>query len=143
MLSKKIWLVPYFSLMFTQVLESLWRAYGFIYDKKNVSYPPPPPHDIHVRHDKQWQKPSYWFPTQVLERLKTVYGDMYHEKNVAISGTHTHSGVAGYFQYFLFTITSSGFIHDSYDNLVDGIYRVCTIIFVSFIFVCFLLSLFY
>ncbi|PIK36428.1 Neutral ceramidase B [Apostichopus japonicus] len=59
----------------------------------------------------------------VLERLKTVYGDMYHEKNVAISGTHTHSGVAGYFQYFLFTITSSGFIHDSYDNLVDGIYR--------------------
>ncbi|KAJ8022964.1 Neutral ceramidase [Holothuria leucospilota] len=58
----------------------------------------------------------------VLERLKTVYGDLYTEKNVAISSTHTHSGVAGYLQYFLFNIPASGFIHDSYDNFVDGIY---------------------
>lgn len=49
---------------------------------------------------------------------------MYTEKNVAICGTHTHSGPAGYLQYFVFDATSQGFVHDAYDNLVEGIFQV-------------------
>lgn len=59
----------------------------------------------------------------VFERLKTLYGDLYTEKNVVICGTHTHSGLAGYLQYFVFDATSQGFVHDSYDNLVEGIFQ--------------------
>ncbi|XP_071828827.1 putative neutral ceramidase C [Apostichopus japonicus] len=59
----------------------------------------------------------------VFERLKTLYGSMYTEKNVAICGTHTHSGPAGYLQYFVFDATSQGFVHDAYDNLVEGIFQ--------------------
>ena len=42
---------------------------------------------------------------------------------VIISGTHTHSGNAGYFDYFVFEITSSGFIKDSTDAIIDGVYE--------------------
>ena len=35
-------------------------------------------------------------------------------------GTHTHSGPAGYFDYFLFQFTSKGFIDDVLYSLVTG-----------------------
>ncbi|CAK8565859.1 unnamed protein product [Lathyrus sativus] len=59
--------------------------------------------------------------TKVVERLKARYGEMYTEKNVAISGTHTHAGPGGYLQYFLYIITSYGFVRQSFDVIVDGI----------------------
>jgi len=40
---------------------------------------------------------------------------------VCISGTHTHSGPAGFFQYLLYDITSLGFINATFDALVNGI----------------------
>lgn len=49
------------------------------------------------------------------------YGDLYTENNVAISGTHTHAGPGGYLQYFLYIITSYGFVRQSFDVIVDGI----------------------
>lgn len=49
------------------------------------------------------------------------YGDLYTEKNVAISGTHTHAAPGGYLQYFLYIITSFGFVRQSFDIIVDGI----------------------
>ncbi|CAI0540489.1 unnamed protein product [Linum tenue] len=58
---------------------------------------------------------------KVLERLKARYGDLYTEKNVAISGIHTHAGPAGYLQYVVYTVTSLGFVRQSFDALVDGI----------------------
>eukprot|EP00249_Psilotum_nudum_P021612 c28173_g1_i1 orf=226-2568(-) len=58
---------------------------------------------------------------EVLARLKERYGDLYNENNVAISGTHTHSGPGGYLQYVLYIVTSLGFIHQSFNALVDGI----------------------
>ena len=39
-----------------------------------------------------------------MEKLKAVYGDLYGNDNVLISGIHTHSGPAGYFQYVLFEV---------------------------------------
>lgn len=40
---------------------------------------------------------------------------------MAISGTHTHSGPAGFLQYVLFQITSFGYVKETFDAWVDGI----------------------
>ncbi|XP_031249754.1 neutral ceramidase 2 [Pistacia vera] len=58
---------------------------------------------------------------KVLERLKARYGDLYTEQNVAISGIHTHAGPGGYLQYVVYIVTSLGFVHQSFDVIVDGI----------------------
>ncbi|KAL5706258.1 ceramidase [Ranunculus cassubicifolius] len=58
---------------------------------------------------------------KVLERLRSRYGDVYNEENLAISGTHTHAGPAGYLQYVVYSITSLGFVQQSFDAIVDAI----------------------
>ncbi|XP_042051451.1 neutral ceramidase 2-like [Salvia splendens] len=58
---------------------------------------------------------------KVLERLKSRYGELYNEGNVAISGTHTHAGPGGYLQYVTYSITSLGFVPQSFDALVTAI----------------------
>ena len=42
--------------------------------------------------------------SQVVEKLQLLYGTTYSHHNVLISGTHTHGGPAGYFQYVLFEV---------------------------------------
>lgn len=49
------------------------------------------------------------------------YGNLYNEENVAISGTHTHAGPAGYLQYVVYSVTSLGFVHQSFDAIVTAI----------------------
>ncbi|KAK1881066.1 Neutral ceramidase [Dissostichus eleginoides] len=51
------------------------------------------------------------------------YGDLYRQDNVVLSGTHTHSGPAGYFQYTLFMISCKGFMKESIEPLVNGIVK--------------------
>ncbi|KAI3464734.1 hypothetical protein Pfo_021397 [Paulownia fortunei] len=58
---------------------------------------------------------------KVLERLKSRYGELYNEENVAISGTHTHAGPGGYLQYVTYSVTSLGFVPQSFDALVTAI----------------------
>ncbi|CAN9508829.1 unnamed protein product [Ophioblennius macclurei] len=60
---------------------------------------------------------------EVLQALQEKYGDMYRQDNVVLSGTHTHAGLAGYFQYTLFMITSKGYIPAAVQPLVDGIVK--------------------
>ncbi|XP_078422053.1 neutral ceramidase isoform X2 [Cetorhinus maximus] len=60
---------------------------------------------------------------EVLKRLKSKYGDLYRQDNVVLSGTHTHSGPAGYFQYTLCLITSKGYIKPSINALINGIIK--------------------
>lgn len=69
------------------------------------------------------------FELQVSDRLKAnpKYAGMYTGKNVVLSGTHTHSGPAGFMQYLLFDITSKGWVQQSFDSLVDGILLVSLI----------------
>lgn len=62
---------------------------------------------------------------QVLKALQVKYGDLYRQDNVVLSGTHTHCGPAGYFQYTLFMISSKGYIKASMEPLVNGIVKVC------------------
>ncbi|XP_070707984.1 neutral ceramidase [Pempheris klunzingeri] len=60
---------------------------------------------------------------EVLQALKVKYGDLYRRDNVVLSGTHTHCGPGGYFQYTLFMISSSGYIKASIEPLVNGIVK--------------------
>eukprot|EP00744_Colponema_vietnamica_P001132 GILI01001912.1.p2 GENE.GILI01001912.1~~GILI01001912.1.p2 ORF type:complete len:715 (+),score=240.03 GILI01001912.1:68-2212(+) len=59
----------------------------------------------------------------VVDKLKARYGDLYKHENVMLSGTHTHSGPGGYSMYTLYDITSLGFIKESYDSFVEGIFQ--------------------
>uniref|UniRef100_K4BVU6 Neutral ceramidase n=1 Tax=Solanum lycopersicum TaxID=4081 RepID=K4BVU6_SOLLC len=58
---------------------------------------------------------------KLLERLKSRYGNIYSEDNVAISGTHTHAGPGGYLQYVTFSVTSLGFVPQSFEAIVTAI----------------------
>ncbi|XP_017579289.1 neutral ceramidase [Pygocentrus nattereri] len=60
---------------------------------------------------------------EVLKELEVKYGDLYRQDNVILSGTHTHSGLAGYFQYTLFMITSKGYLKSSTQPIVRGIVK--------------------
>ncbi|VVA25747.1 PREDICTED: neutral ceramidase [Prunus dulcis] len=58
---------------------------------------------------------------KVLDKLKSRFGDLYTEENVAISGIHTHAGPGGYLQYLVYSITSLGFVQQSFDAIVNAI----------------------
>ncbi|XP_053165767.1 neutral ceramidase isoform X2 [Hemicordylus capensis] len=58
---------------------------------------------------------------EVMKQLKHKYGDLYRQDNVILSGTHTHSGPAGYFQYTTFLIAGKGLIQPSLHAIVNGI----------------------
>nr|KAF6454764.1 N-acylsphingosine amidohydrolase 2B [Rousettus aegyptiacus] len=58
---------------------------------------------------------------EVLNRLHSKYGSLYRRDNVILSGTHTHSGPAGYFQYTVFIIASEGFSNCTFEYMVTGI----------------------
>uniref|UniRef100_H0Z3T5 Neutral ceramidase n=1 Tax=Taeniopygia guttata TaxID=59729 RepID=H0Z3T5_TAEGU len=60
---------------------------------------------------------------QVLKRLRSKYGELYRRDNVILSGTHTHSGPGGYFQYTLFWITSKGLVQPALSSIVNGIVK--------------------
>ncbi|KAF6266801.1 neutral ceramidase [Scenedesmus sp. NREL 46B-D3] len=57
---------------------------------------------------------------RVLQRLEALYGGLYSKDNVLLSGTHTHASPAGFLQYVLYSVTSLGFVRQSFDALVDG-----------------------
>lgn len=65
---------------------------------------------------------------KVLRALQVKYGDLYRQENLVLSGTHTHCGPAGYFQYTLFMVTSKGFMKASIKPLVNGIVKVCVLL---------------
>nr|XP_027805056.1 neutral ceramidase [Marmota flaviventris] len=60
---------------------------------------------------------------EVLNRLQSKYGSLYRRDNVILSGTHTHSGPAGYFQYTIFVIASEGFSNRTFEYMVTGIVK--------------------
>ncbi|XP_074855615.1 putative neutral ceramidase C [Carettochelys insculpta] len=60
---------------------------------------------------------------EVIKQLKSKYGELYRQDNVILSGTHTHSGPAGYFQYTIFLLTSKGLIKPSLNAIVNGIIK--------------------
>lgn len=68
---------------------------------------------------------QFFFPfLKVLKRLQSKYGSLYRRDNVILSGTHTHSGPAGFFQYTVFVIASEGFSNRTFEHMVTGIMKV-------------------
>lgn len=58
----------------------------------------------------------------ILEGVKALGAgySMYGQPNVAITGTHSHSGPGGWFNYLLPQVTSLGFDRQGYQAIVDG-----------------------
>ncbi len=58
----------------------------------------------------------------ILEGVKALGSgySMYGQPNVAITGTHSHSGPGGWFNYLLPQVTSLGFDRQGYQAIVDG-----------------------
>jgi len=46
---------------------------------------------------------------------------LYTEENVAISGIHTHAGPGGYLQYVVYSVTSLGFVKQSFDAIANAV----------------------
>jgi len=62
---------------------------------------------------------SWTIKRGILQKLKEV-GVNLRSDQLIISGTHTHSGPAGSFDYFSFQVTSGGYIDDVTTAIVDG-----------------------
>ncbi|XP_021094772.1 neutral ceramidase isoform X2 [Heterocephalus glaber] len=60
---------------------------------------------------------------EVMNRLKSKYGSLYRRDNVILSGSHTHSGPGGFFQYTLFVLASKGFSNRTFEYMVSGIMK--------------------
>ncbi|KAL6087034.1 hypothetical protein STEG23_020917 [Scotinomys teguina] len=60
---------------------------------------------------------------EVLKRLQSKYGSLYRRDNVILSGTHTHSGPAGFFQNTLYILASEGFSNRTFQYIVSGIMK--------------------
>lgn len=59
---------------------------------------------------------------KVIEELNSQLGEgIFTTENLSISGTHTHSGPAGFLQYVLYQVTSLGFVQETFDAWVKGI----------------------
>uniref|UniRef100_U5ESX4 Neutral ceramidase n=1 Tax=Corethrella appendiculata TaxID=1370023 RepID=U5ESX4_9DIPT len=66
---------------------------------------------------------SYYVKRDVLTRLKQYYGNLFTEANLIISGTHTHSTPGGAMKSVLYDMSILGFIKETYNALVNGIYE--------------------
>ncbi|KER28637.1 hypothetical protein T265_13542 [Opisthorchis viverrini] len=66
---------------------------------------------------------SQLLKTQVVMELQKRYDGIFNHSNVLLSATHTHSGPGGYFQYFLYSVTSLGFVKQNFDAMVTGIIK--------------------
>jgi neutral ceramidase len=59
---------------------------------------------------------------RVLDAINVQLGEgVYTTDNLSISGTHTHSGPAGYLQYLLYQVTSLGYVDETFQAWVEGI----------------------
>ncbi|KAF8756647.1 Neutral/alkaline non-lysosomal ceramidase, C-terminal [Rhizoctonia solani] len=56
----------------------------------------------------------------ILDQLNQLYPGLYTEANVALVGTHSHAGVGGFLNNLLPTLTSLGFVKQTYDAIVNG-----------------------
>lgn len=57
----------------------------------------------------------------VVEKLEALFPGYYSLNNVMLSGTHTHSGPAGFAYYLLYDMSSFGFIAENFGAIVSGI----------------------
>lgn len=64
----------------------------------------------------------------VVRKLKDRFGSTYTMDNVIVSGTHTHSAPGGFLTHLLYDLSTLGFVSETFNAYVDGIYNVRIII---------------
>ncbi|XP_070501722.1 neutral ceramidase [Chironomus tepperi] len=64
---------------------------------------------------------SHAVKRNVIRELQKKFGTIYRYDNVMISGTHTHSGPAGFHMFVLYDLTALGFVPETFYALVKGI----------------------
>jgi neutral ceramidase len=64
---------------------------------------------------------SHVIKRNVIVELQKKFGSTYRFDNVMISGTHTHSGTAGFHMLTLYDLTALGFVPESFYAFVRGI----------------------
>lgn len=61
----------------------------------------------------------------VVRKLKDRFGSsQYTMDNVIVSGTHTHSAPGGFMTHLLYDLSTLGFVSETFNAYVDGIYNV-------------------
>lgn len=60
----------------------------------------------------------------VVKKLQSRYDNLYTFDNFVLSGTHTHSAPGGFLTHLLYGLSTLGFVHETFDAYVDGIYNV-------------------
>ena len=58
---------------------------------------------------------------RVVAQLAKLYPGLYTEKNIVLCATHTHSGPAGFMQYFIYNLVNLGFTKQTMEAMVAGI----------------------
>ena len=66
--------------------------------------------------------PSQAQKIALVKKLRAKFGNKYTDRNVLISGTHTHSGPSGFFQYMLLDLAGSLFVNQTFTAFVDGVF---------------------
>lgn len=66
---------------------------------------------------------SHAVKRDVVSKLQELYGNIYSMDNILLSASHTHGGPGGYMMYFLYDVTIFGFVRETYQSLVDGIFN--------------------
>ena len=56
----------------------------------------------------------------VVDALEKLYPGVYTDENVCLSGTHTHSGPAGFLQNTMLQFAGGGFVQATVDAFVNG-----------------------
>lgn len=60
----------------------------------------------------------------VIDRLETVYGNLYTRDNIIMTGTHTHGTPGGFLMDLMYDMPTLGFVAETFDAYVDGIFNV-------------------
>lgn len=62
---------------------------------------------------------------EIVSRLQKKYGkELYRMENIIISGTHTHGTPGGFLMDLLYDLTSLGFVSETFNALINGIFNV-------------------
>lgn len=60
----------------------------------------------------------------MIAKLQKSFSQVYTRDNVIISGTHTHGAPGGFMMHLLYDLTTFGFVKETHNAYVDGIYNV-------------------
>ena len=73
---------------------------------------------------------------EVIKKLRTEFGsELYRDDNVVLSAIHTHQGPAGYMQYVMYSITSFGFVEDSFQVIITWNFTLATYYHLAYVYV--------